>query len=90
MLEPYTLLDGVLQDYVGVYGPRRIWIEDGELYYQRGENPRYKLTPMAADKFMIKSLDYFRIEFVRNDSGEVVKLVGLYDNGRTDAHERDN
>ncbi len=90
LLEPYTLLDGVLQDYVGVYGPRRIWIEDGELYYQRGENPRYKLTPMAADKFMIKSLDYFRIEFVRNDSGEVVKLVGLYDNGRTDAHERDN
>jgi len=48
------------------------------------------LTPMAADKFMIKSLDYFRIEFVRGDDGKVVKLVGLYDNGRTDAHERDN
>jgi hypothetical protein len=90
VLEPYTPPEGVLQDYAGVYGPRRIWIEDGELYYQRGENPRYGLTPMAADKFMIKSLDYFRIEFVRDDSGEVVKLVGLYDNGRTDAHERDN
>jgi len=89
-LEPYVPPEGVLQDYVGVYGPRRIWIEDGELYYQRGENPGYGLTPMAADKFMIKSLDYFRIEFVRDDGGEIVKLVGLYDNGRTDAHERDN
>lgn len=90
VLEPYTPPDGVLQDYDGVYGPRRIWMEGQELYYQRGENPRYRLTPMAADKFMIKSLDYFRIEFVRDDGGKVVKLVGLYDNGRTDAHERDN
>ena len=90
VLEPYTPPDGSLQDYVGVYGPRRIWIEDGELYYQRGENPRYRLTPMTTDKFMIKSLDYFRIEFVRGEAGKVVKLVGLYDNGRTDAHERDN
>jgi len=90
VLEPYTPPDGVLQDYVGVYGPRRIWIEDGDLYYQRGENPRYRLTPMAVDKFMIKSLDYFRIEFVRDEAGKVVKLVGLYDNGMTDAHERDN
>jgi len=89
-LVPYVPPEGVFKDYVGIYGPRRIWIEDGELYYQRGENPRYGLTPMAADKFMIKSLDYFRIEFVRDDSDEVVKLVGLYDNGRTDAHERDN
>jgi C-terminal processing protease CtpA/Prc len=89
-LEPYVPPEGVFKDYVGIYGPRRIWIEDGALYYQRGENPGYGLTPMAADKFMIKSLDYFRIEFVRDDSGEVVKLVGLYDNGRTDAHERDN
>ncbi len=90
VLEPYVPPEGVFKDYVGIYGPRRIWIEDGELYYQRGENPRYRLTPMATDKFMIKSLDYFRIEFVRDDSGKVIKLVGLYDNGRTDAHERDN
>lgn len=89
-LEPYVPPEGVFKDYVGAYGPRRIWMEIEELYYQRGENPKYRLTPMAADKFMIKSLDYFRIEFVRDDSGKIVKLVGLYDNGRTDAHERDN
>jgi hypothetical protein len=90
VLEPYTPPEGVLQDYVGVYGPRRIWMEGEELYYQRGENPRYMLTPMAADKFMIPELDYFRLEFVRDDEGKVVKVVGLYDNGMTDAHERDN
>lgn len=90
VLEPYTPPEGVLQDYVGVYGPRRLWVEEGQLYYQRGENPRYRLIPMADDKFMMENLDYFRIEFVRDETGKVVKLVGLYDNGMTDAHERDN
>ncbi len=90
MLKPFVPLEGVLQDYVGVYGPRRIWMEGEELYYQRGENPQYLLIPMAADKFMVNGLDYFRIEFVRDETNRVVKLVGLYDNGHTDNHERDS
>ena len=47
------------------------------------------MIPMGDDRFMIADLDYFRIQFERDDSGKVVRLVGLYESGRSDANERD-
>ncbi len=89
-LNPIELSKKQMMQYVGVYGPRRIFTEDGVLYYQRGDMPRYQMTPMGEDLFRIGDLDYFRITFERNKSGKVVKLIGMYDNGRTDEHDRDN
>jgi hypothetical protein len=88
ILNPITIEPGKLQAYVGQYGPRKIWIEDGELYYQRQDRPRYKLISMGDHWFMIKELDYFRIEFVADENGEINELIGHYDTGRTDGHKR--
>jgi hypothetical protein len=74
---------------VGQYGPRKIWVEGGELYYQREDRPKYKLTPMGNHWFMIEELDYFRIEFVADENGEFNELIGHYDSGYTDSNKRD-
>jgi hypothetical protein len=58
------------------------------LYYQREDRPRYRLIPMGNDLFGLDGLDYFRVQFERDDSGRVVKIVGLYDNGHRDTHAR--
>jgi hypothetical protein len=88
-LHPIELSKKQMKDYIGRYGPRRIFIEDGVLYYQRDDRPRLALEPMGEDLFRVGDLDYFRLSFERNESGKVVRIIGLYDNGRRDQHERD-
>ena len=89
ILNPITIELSQLQAYVGQYGPRKIWVEGGELYYQREDRPKYKLTPMGNHWFMIEELDYFRIEFVADENGEFNELIGHYDSGYTDSNKRD-
>jgi len=74
--------------FVGQYGPRSISLEDGQLYYQREDRPRYRLIPAGNDMFLLDGLEYFRIQFERNLDGTITKLVGMYDNGQTDENER--
>ncbi len=87
-LNPVTVPETELKQYTGTYGPRRIWHEDQGLWYQREDRPKYPLVPMGNDTFMLDGLDYFRIRFERDEGGKVVKLVGMYDNGFQDEHER--
>ena len=44
---------------------------------------------MGGDVFSVGDLDYFRLSFGRNDRGKIVKVIGLYDNGRTDENMKD-
>ena len=85
---PVTIDKNSLKAFVGVYGPRVISVENGIMFYQREDRPRYKLIPMGSDMFMLENLDYFRIKFVRDDSGKVIELSGIYDNGNTDSNKR--
>lgn len=87
-MNPVLLDETSLKPFTGAYGPRKIWLDGGNLFYQREDRPKYELIPMGNDMFMLDGLDYFRIQFERDQSGAVTKLVGLYDNGQTDSHER--
>jgi hypothetical protein len=88
-LHPVTVEQGQLQAYVGQYGPRKIWMEGGKLYYQRGEGRKYQLIPMGDHWFTIEELDYFRVQFVMDDTGHANEIIGHYDDGHTDNHKRD-
>ncbi len=87
-LNPVQVSPEVLQSYVGSYGPRRLTIEDGKLYYQREGNPRMQAIPMSERLFRFAEIDYFRIEVVLDEAGQPQKLVGHYDNGTTDESPR--
>ena len=87
-LKPVKLDEDTLAVYAGQYGPRRLWVEDGALLYQREEGPIRKAVPMGEALFRFEDLDYFRLEVVLDDSGVAAKLVGHYDNGHTDENPR--
>jgi hypothetical protein len=86
--EPFDLKKEEMQAYTGSYGPRKIGLKDGSLYYQRENRPEFYMIPLKKDWFMFEELDYFRIEFRRDDSGRVMEIVGHYDNGDSDSHKR--
>ena len=87
---PVHLSNDALEVYAGTYGPRKIWVEDGSLYYQREDRPKSRLTPMGNDTFFLEGLDFFRIKFNKDESGKTTELIGLYNDGRSDKNKRDD
>ncbi len=85
---PFTLEASRLPGYAGVYEPRRVWLEDGQLRYRRGDGPAATLVPLAEDLFALAEVGGFRIRFERDASGRVVTLVGLYEDGRVEPSPR--
>ncbi len=77
-----------LKDYAGKYGDRKVFYENGVLYYQRSGRQKFELTPMSEDTFMLKEIEFFRIRFEKDSSGKVTGLTGLYDDGKTDNSPR--
>ena len=87
-LNPVTITPDRIESYVGTYGPRIITFENGEMYYARENGPKRKLIPITDQRFMLDGVDYFRLEFVRENSDKATEVVGYYDNGTTDHHLR--
>jgi len=86
---PFIVSEDLLKKYAGKYGPRNVIYENGILFYQREDRPKYKLIPINDDTFILDGLDYFRLQFVRDESGEISMVKGIYINGRVDISERD-
>jgi retinol-binding protein 3 len=84
---PVTVEEKTMKLYVGVYGPRKITFENGELYYQREDRPKMKMVPMKDDMFMFNDIEYFRVKFIK-EGNKVIALEGNYDNGRTDRNDK--
>ncbi|MCK4657683.1 MAG: S41 family peptidase [candidate division Zixibacteria bacterium] len=87
-LNPITVDEAILKKFVGVYGPRTITFEHGELYYQREERQKYRMIPMSEDTFMFEEIDYFRLQVILDENGNPTELHGLYDNGHIDVSAR--
>jgi hypothetical protein len=83
---PPQIYQKVLKTYAGVYGERKITLENGALFYQR-TGPKFRLIPMTQTLFALDGLDSFRAEFVVKD-GKAVELIGHYDNGERDTSPR--
>lgn len=89
MRKPFDIDEKTLKSYVGKYGPRNILFEDGNLYYQREERPKFRMYAISKTLFCFNELDFFRLEVVVGDDGVPTMLRGHYDNGRVDVTERD-
>jgi hypothetical protein len=90
MLNPVTLDEVSLQEFIGVFGERKIDFENGVLYHQREGQPAYELAPMTKDlfSFVDKSMFYARIKFGRDQSGAIDKLIMIYDTGQKREFEK--
>ncbi len=85
--EPLKLDPATMKSCASSYGPRSIEYRDGQLYYSREGRPAYRMIPMKEDVFMFEEISYFRLNRIR-DGDQVVAVLGMYDNGRTDRNER--
>jgi hypothetical protein len=85
-LNPVALDDASLREFTGIFGERKIFLENGILKYQREGQPVYELEPMTKDlfSFVDKSMFYARIRFGREQSGAIDKLIMVYDTGQKD------
>jgi hypothetical protein len=87
-LNPVSVDARTLRSYAGTYGPRRLSLENGVLWYQRESRPRMRAIPMTDHLFRFEETDEFRLEVVTDASGRPTKLVGHYDDGTTDESPR--
>ncbi len=88
--EAVTLSEPEMTRYVGDYGPRHIVVSEGQLAYYRGSNPPQTLIPLGNHQFMMRDLDYFKLEFVMDAEGRPDRIVGHYSSGRRDESPRDS
>jgi C-terminal processing protease CtpA/Prc len=88
LANPVTVSMELMKKYAGLYGPRTVTVENGELYYQREDRPKYKMIPMSDDTFIFAEIEYFRLKFVSDEDGSITEVVGLYDDGYTDRSPR--
>jgi hypothetical protein len=88
MIDPVTVHAEVLSKWVGDYGPRHIMLEDGALWYERDERPKYKMIPISETLFCFDEVEFFMLEIETDDSGNPVALIGIYNNGNTDRSPR--
>lgn len=69
-----------LENYAGDYGGRKLLFEEGELYYQRDGDEKYKLIPMSDDLFIMAEINYLRIK-IDFEKGKVTGITRLYIDG---------
>lgn len=87
-LHPVTLSQSELENFVGIYGPRKIEFRDGTLYYARDNGEPRKLTPIANRRFSVADVPFFRIEFAGDPGQPAVAILGMYDDGHVDRSDR--
>ena len=84
--KPMRLEEEYLARIAGSYGPRRLELKNGRLYYLRkgGANPAGRpLIAMSRDVFILEGQSHFRLKVELDATGNPVKLVGLYADGTT-------
>jgi hypothetical protein len=70
---------GVLKEYVGKYGKRRISLQCGQLKLHFGNGSDVRLLPMGNDLFTLDTEDNFsrnRVQFERNKTNR--KVTGFH------------
>ncbi len=73
-------------EYSGLYGIRRITVEQGSVFLQRlsgpqGEGPKLKLTPVSKDAFSIGESPDIRVKFERGTNSEITGIKVLTPTG---------
>jgi len=80
---PCELKPAQMRTYAGVYGPCAVTCRKGRLYY-KCTGPEMEMLPLRTDVFALDGQDDFRLRFERDDSGRVITLVGMYQDGHED------
>jgi len=91
-LNPASVSLDVMQKYAGDFGPRKIYFENNELYYERsGVGSKIKMLAIRPDYFMLlDGRDVLRIKFNSDASGNIISLSGIYFDGFSEENKKNN
>lgn len=78
--EPVSLPEDILRAYVGNYGTRDVYLEEGILYYQYKKRTKRRMLAVREDYFVIENYDFFRARFAK-DKGEITSLEEIFTDG---------
>lgn len=83
--KPKEVSTDSLQKYVGTYSISgvdiTISIKESKLHMLVPGQPEYELAPIDKDKFALKNMSGYTVQFNLNDKGEVIELVSIQPNG---------
>jgi CubicO group peptidase (beta-lactamase class C family) len=87
------IVNDSLQAYTGEYQISTVMIKiytkaDSSLYMFVTGQPEYQLIPIDKDKFALKNLNGFSVQFNRNDKNEVTELLSIQPNGTFKAKKK--
>ncbi|MBU1012763.1 MAG: hypothetical protein KKG99_07145, partial [Bacteroidetes bacterium] len=85
-LNPVTVDESILKNYVGEFEGRKILLEDAQLKYQVGSGKKRVLTPISENYFLIENSSY-RIIFV-GTKNKVEKIRIIKWDGKTQVYKR--
>jgi hypothetical protein len=88
-LNPVLITTKEMEEYIGTYGLRSVYIKEDGLYYQRQGKPEYLMVPMGNDLFALEGMDVLRIQFSRDGSGLVGIMVSLSEEGPLGTYEKE-
>jgi retinol-binding protein 3 len=88
--QPIKLSLATIKQYAGSYssGIRKLVVENGELYFQRTGQPKYRLVPLTDRLFMVEELPYLRVR-IDLENGKVKGFTRQYDDGTSSIEIRD-
>ena len=82
----------MLQKYVGEYelgaGTARVYIKSNTLYLFVAGQPEYELASLGSDKFTIKSLTGYSLQFQKDEKNEIVSVSFIQPNGTFKASKK--
>lgn len=78
-MNPVTVPEATLADYVGVYGPLAVTLKDGELWGRWADGKAYRVTPLSQTRFATEAEGgptafEVRVEFLRKGKGKAVAV----------------
>jgi len=77
---PVSVKENILQSYSDTYGNRKIYYENGGLFYQYKGRAKRKMIPISNEYFLIEGNDSIRIKFI-TDNNKVTGLNEIFDDG---------
>jgi retinol-binding protein 3 len=86
--DTFVLNEKTMQPYVGFYGPRKVFYEDGGLVYQREKRAKIKMTFIKKDVFELGDDHSFQLIFIW-EGDKVIAVEGHYSDGRVTRNDRD-
>ncbi len=72
--QPVAPDEDALARLAGSYGPHRVWVEGGQLRYQRDTRPIVLMTPVTATVFAPEAYNPVRVEFTLGPDGRATAI----------------